>query len=117
MLNDSLFRYVHSYQSYLWNNAASIRVQKYGMCDVSSSFDFNKIRHPLLILVILFLAGADRVVVGDLVYCKEDSGKEVVSNNTECGDDISDEADNGSDLVELPEVDLPHERNLPVKVG
>jgi hypothetical protein len=24
------FRYVHSYQSYLWNNAASTRVQKYG---------------------------------------------------------------------------------------
>lgn len=26
-----LFRYVHSYQSYLWNHAASMRVQKYGM--------------------------------------------------------------------------------------
>lgn len=81
--------YVHSYQSYLWNSAASFRVQKYG---------------------------ADRVVVGDLVYCKEDSGKEDMSTNTECGDDIPDEADNGGNLVELPEVDLPHERNLPVKV-
>lgn len=26
-----LFRYVHSYQSYLWNHAASMRVQKYGL--------------------------------------------------------------------------------------
>ena len=26
----TFFRYVHSYQSYLWNHAASKRVQKYG---------------------------------------------------------------------------------------
>jgi len=25
-----LCRYVHSYQSYLWNHAASMRVEKYG---------------------------------------------------------------------------------------
>lgn len=81
--------YVHGYQSYLWNHAASNRVQKYG---------------------------ADRVVVGDLVYCKEDSGKEVISTQNECGDDISDEAENGSNLDVLPEVDVPPERNLPVKV-
>ncbi|KAH9289310.1 hypothetical protein KI387_033427, partial [Taxus chinensis] len=36
--------YVHSYQSYLWNHAASARVQKYGV---------------------------EKVVEGDLVYCKE----------------------------------------------
>ncbi|XP_078430923.1 pseudouridine synthase family protein isoform X2 [Wolffia australiana] len=35
--------YVHSYQSYLWNHAASLRVQRYGI---------------------------DQVVLGDLVYCK-----------------------------------------------
>ncbi|KAL5156087.1 Multisubstrate pseudouridine synthase 7 [Glycine soja] len=38
--------YVHSYQSYLWNHAASKRVQKYG---------------------------TENVVSGDLVYCKENS--------------------------------------------
>lgn len=80
--------YVHSYQSYLWNHAASIRVQKHG---------------------------ADRVVVGDLVYCKEDCSKEVNCTYKECDNDISDEADNGSTLEELPEVDLPDEKNLPVK--
>lgn len=39
--------YVHSYQSYLWNHAASVRVQKYG---------------------------TTQVVLGDLVYCK---GKDI----------------------------------------
>ncbi|CAA6658521.1 unnamed protein product [Spirodela intermedia] len=39
--------YVHSYQSYLWNHAASMRVKKYGV---------------------------DEVVLGDLVYCKGSSG-------------------------------------------
>ncbi|KVH88170.1 Pseudouridine synthase, catalytic domain-containing protein [Cynara cardunculus var. scolymus] len=42
--------YVHSYQSYLWNHAASMRVQKYG---------------------------TDKVVVGDLVYCNEESSNEI----------------------------------------
>ncbi|XP_076896705.1 multisubstrate pseudouridine synthase 7-like [Bidens hawaiensis] len=42
--------YVHSYQSYLWNHAASMRVQKYGI---------------------------DKVVLGDLVYCNEESCNEV----------------------------------------
>ncbi|KAJ9564850.1 hypothetical protein OSB04_000816 [Centaurea solstitialis] len=42
--------YVHSYQSYLWNHAASMRVQKYG---------------------------TDKVVLGDLVYCNEESFNEV----------------------------------------
>ncbi|KAJ9535591.1 hypothetical protein OSB04_un001269 [Centaurea solstitialis] len=42
--------YVHSYQSYLWNHAASMRVQKYG---------------------------TDKVVLGDLVYCNEESSNEV----------------------------------------
>ncbi|KAI3821825.1 hypothetical protein L1987_09398 [Smallanthus sonchifolius] len=42
--------YVHSYQSYLWNHAASMRVQKYG---------------------------TDQVVLGDLVYCNEESCNEV----------------------------------------
>ena len=37
-----LFRYVHSYQSYLWNHAASLRAQKYGMLSfVSSEYKFH----------------------------------------------------------------------------
>lgn len=48
--------YVHSYQSYLWNHAASMRVQKYGI---------------------------DRVVLGDLVQCKEEYTRKIteVSNS------------------------------------
>nr|GEU70304.1 multisubstrate pseudouridine synthase 7 [Tanacetum cinerariifolium] len=42
--------YVHSYQSYLWNHAASMRVQKYG---------------------------TEQVVVGDLVYTNEETAYEV----------------------------------------
>ncbi|XP_073108058.1 uncharacterized protein [Elaeis guineensis] len=42
--------YVHSYQSYLWNHAASRRVQKYGI---------------------------SQVILGDLVFCKESSAREV----------------------------------------
>ncbi|KAG0467032.1 hypothetical protein HPP92_018042 [Vanilla planifolia] len=47
--------YVHSYQSYLWNHAASMRVAKHGMT---------------------------QVVVGDLVFCKEDSSDKAASLNS-----------------------------------
>lgn len=33
------FRYIHSYQSYLWNHAASLRVQKYGMLSLVFSVE------------------------------------------------------------------------------
>ncbi|KAI3506310.1 hypothetical protein L1887_28667 [Cichorium endivia] len=46
--------YVHSYQSYLWNHAASMRVQKYGN---------------------------DQVVMGDLVFCNEENSNEVKQVN------------------------------------
>ncbi|KNA14158.1 hypothetical protein SOVF_110110 isoform B [Spinacia oleracea] len=78
--------YVHSYQSYLWNHAASVRLQKYG---------------------------ADRVIVGDLVYCKEDSS-EIISARTECEDDIIVEADNSINLEEI-EIDVPDEKIFSVK--
>ncbi|XP_021773181.1 pseudouridylate synthase 7 homolog [Chenopodium quinoa] len=78
--------YVHSYQSYLWNHAASVRLQKYG---------------------------ADSVVVGDLVYCKEDCSEFITAPN-ECEEDIIDEADNISNLEEI-EVDVPDEKIFPVK--
>ncbi|GAV81172.1 TruD domain-containing protein [Cephalotus follicularis] len=57
--------YVHSYQSYLWNHATSTRVQKYG---------------------------TDQVVLGDLVYCKEDdTEKETGGASSECEDDNCDD--------------------------
>ncbi|KAK7332884.1 hypothetical protein VNO80_29640 [Phaseolus coccineus] len=43
--------YIHSYQSYLWNHAASKRVQKYG---------------------------TEKVVLGDLVNCKENSTAKII---------------------------------------
>ncbi|XP_024526214.1 pseudouridylate synthase 7 homolog [Selaginella moellendorffii] len=52
--------YVHSYQSYLWNSAASARIQKYGV---------------------------DAVVEGDLVYCQEDEiSKEAGKDDVELED-------------------------------
>ncbi|CAL9088163.1 unnamed protein product [Musa textilis] len=56
--------YVHSYQSYLWNHAASMRVQKYGI---------------------------SQVVLGDLVLCKEISPAEMASSdNPDLEDDCND---------------------------
>ncbi|KAL9225491.1 hypothetical protein vseg_001408 [Gypsophila vaccaria] len=82
--------YVHSYQSYLWNHAASMRVQKYG---------------------------ADGVIVGDLVYCKDDSSKEeTVPIQAECEVDSLTEADGVGILEEVLEVDVADEKNIPVKV-
>ncbi|EFJ27792.1 hypothetical protein SELMODRAFT_411697 [Selaginella moellendorffii] len=52
--------YVHSYQSYLWNSAASARIQKYG----NPSFS-NGVKDVVF-------TGVDAVVEGDLVYCQED---------------------------------------------
>ncbi|WCJ43912.1 hypothetical protein M5689_024619 [Euphorbia peplus] len=72
--------YVHSYQSYLWNHAASMRVKKYG---------------------------SEKVVVGDLVYCKEDSTeKETKVINPECEHDTSDDMYDCSNLDDIPGPDL-----------
>ncbi|CAJ2631517.1 unnamed protein product [Trifolium pratense] len=63
--------YVHSYQSYLWNNAASTRVQKYG---------------------------TEQVVLGDLVYCKENSSEKVPGiAGPECDDDCVDSYDTNNE--------------------
>ncbi|KAF3327559.1 multisubstrate pseudouridine synthase 7 isoform X1 [Carex littledalei] len=73
--------YVHSYQSYLWNHAASLRVQKYGM---------------------------SQVVVGDLVYCKDSLPEETtVIDSLETESDGADAflADASSELQ--PEEKLP----------
>ncbi|KAK3200613.1 hypothetical protein Dsin_024028 [Dipteronia sinensis] len=81
--------YVHSYQSYLWNHAASVRVQKYGI---------------------------EQIVVGDLVYCKgDDTEKVMVGVNSECEDDDCNETDDGTTLDEILGADLPEEKYKLVK--
>ncbi|KAE8653624.1 hypothetical protein Csa_007328 [Cucumis sativus] len=83
--------YVHSYQSYLWNHAASMRVQKYGI---------------------------DKVVVGDLVYCKENHTETAAVQNSEeyededCGDANSYDS---CHLEEVCKLGLPTERHKLVK--
>lgn len=82
--------YVHGYQSYLWNHAATERVQKYGF---------------------------DQVVLGDLVYCKgDDSEKETVGVNSECNDDNCDDTYDCSHLDETSGTDLLERKNTLVKV-
>ncbi|KAL5566244.1 hypothetical protein UlMin_029408, partial [Ulmus minor] len=81
--------YVHSYQSFLWNHAASTRVQK---------------------------CGAEQVVMGDLVYCKEyDSAKVKETSNAECRDEDSNDTFDCHDLDEISVADLPEENNGCVK--
>ncbi|KAL3620839.1 hypothetical protein CASFOL_035751 [Castilleja foliolosa] len=83
--------FVHSYQSYLWNHAASMRIQKYGF---------------------------DKVVLGDLVRCKEqETQKEMTSSHSTCEDAI----DNNDTLVdchldEISITDLSEAKNMLVKV-
>ncbi|BBH06689.1 Pseudouridine synthase family protein [Prunus dulcis] len=75
--------YVHSYQSYLWNHAASMRVQKYG---------------------------TDRVVLGDLVYCKGNETEkvsEVVSSK--CVDENGNDTLDPNDLDDISGTNLPEE--------
>nr|XP_018622549.1 multisubstrate pseudouridine synthase 7 isoform X2 [Nicotiana tomentosiformis] len=79
--------YVHSYQSYLWNHAASMRVQKHGF---------------------------DQVVLGDLVYSKEQP-KERETFVAECEDVNGNNMDDYSNLDETSETDLPEEKNISVK--
>ncbi|KAG9451935.1 hypothetical protein H6P81_004839 [Aristolochia fimbriata] len=81
--------YVHSYQSYLWNHAASFRVQKIGI---------------------------DRVCIGDLVCCKggfSEKAMEAVDR------DVEDDGINENDcagLAEVSEAALPEEKIQAVKV-
>ncbi|XP_048235924.1 multisubstrate pseudouridine synthase 7 isoform X2 [Ricinus communis] len=81
--------YVHSYQSYLWNHAASMRVQKYG---------------------------TDQVVVGDLVYCKgDDTEREIGSANSACEDDGCEDMYGCSNLDETSGTDLSERKDTLVK--
>ncbi|KAI4350051.1 hypothetical protein L6164_010576 [Bauhinia variegata] len=80
--------YVHSYQSYLWNHAASTRVQKYG---------------------------TKQVVLGDLVYCKENSiGKGTGLTGFECEDGSDDRYDSHNE-DEISGGDVLEERTIHVK--
>ncbi|XP_026449914.1 multisubstrate pseudouridine synthase 7-like [Papaver somniferum] len=82
--------YVHSYQSYLWNHAASIRVQKHGI---------------------------SQVILGDLVLCKEDSTEKVTEAIiTECEDDNPIEAGDSGLLDEISGAAVPEEIVSSVKV-
>lgn len=81
--------YVHSYQSYLWNHAASARVQKYG---------------------------SDQVVVGDMVHHQEHDDENVAEVVSECGNDDSSDAFDHVHLDETSGMDLPAEGHSPVKV-
>ncbi|KAL2478601.1 Pseudouridine synthase family protein [Forsythia ovata] len=81
--------FIHSYQSYLWNHAASMRVQKYG---------FNQ------------------VILGDLVYSKEqDTKNETGSSKLEFEDSSSNEVDINGHFDDISVTDLPAERNMSVK--
>ncbi|KAL7120130.1 hypothetical protein ACP275_02G104600 [Erythranthe tilingii] len=82
--------FVHSYQSYLWNHAASMRVQKYGM---------------------------HQVVLGDLVYCKDQEiEKETKFSNSECEDGNGNDTHDDCHVDELSVIDLSEARNTVVKV-
>ncbi|KAK1439398.1 hypothetical protein QVD17_05216 [Tagetes erecta] len=70
--------YVHSYQSYLWNHAASTRVQKYG---------------------------TNQVVLGDLVYCNEESCNEAKQVEVKQVDDLDDEETGCNDSSENNHLD------------
>ncbi|KAJ0079106.1 hypothetical protein Patl1_23340 [Pistacia atlantica] len=82
--------YVHSYQSYLWNHAASMRVEKYG---------------------------TEQVVVGDLVYSKADNTEELTCVNSECEDENCNDIDDCGQLDEVSATELPVGRNNLVKVS
>lgn len=80
--------YVHSYQSYLWNHAASMRVQKHGI---------------------------GQVIVGDLVFCKGASpGKLTAEDSAETEDDCNDDYSSIS-LSDISEASVPEEKVQVVK--
>lgn len=82
--------FVHGYQSYLWNHAASMRVQKYGF---------------------------HQVVLGDLVYCKEqESDKEMIAPRLEGEGDNGDDTHIDCHLEDISVTDLPEVKDASIKV-
>lgn len=62
------------------------------------------------------IIGFDQVVLGDLVYSKEQP-KERETFVAECEDVNGNNMDDYSNLDETSETDLPEEKNISVKVG
>ncbi|CAN6462848.1 unnamed protein product [Victoria cruziana] len=82
--------YVHSYQSYLWNHAASLRVQKHGSC---------------------------KPVVGDLVYCRERCSEKMTNAaGIECEDEFSNDEYACNDPDDDSHAEVLAEKNESVKV-
>ncbi|KMS94904.1 hypothetical protein BVRB_014250 [Beta vulgaris subsp. vulgaris] len=63
-----------------------------------------------------FLPGSKSVVVGDLMYCKENSS-EIISAPTEYEDELSNEVAININVEEVDIIDVPDEKNIPVKVS
>lgn len=62
--------------------------------------------------------GIDQVVLGDLVYCKDQSvEKEMLSADSECHDGNSNDTQDSQHLGEISETDLPEETVTSVKVS
>ncbi|KAL6515196.1 hypothetical protein OROHE_018828 [Orobanche hederae] len=81
--------FVHSYQSYLWNHAASMRLQKYGI---------------------------HQVVLGDLVSCKEqESRKGLTSSHLKLEEGSGNITPDDCHLDDIS-VDISEVRNMSVKV-
>ncbi|KAF8679193.1 hypothetical protein HU200_045961 [Digitaria exilis] len=117
--------YVNSYQSYLWNHAASMRVKKYGTftCALDSSVLVQsalKINFDILVLALVLvymltmaeLTGISQIVEGDLVYKKGCSPGEAAKEHT-LDDDVS---HTDSPEVEVSFDTLPEELIQPVKI-
>lgn len=121
-----LCRYVNSYQSYLWNHAASMRVEKYGRftCALDSAvlvqsalkLNFGILVHTLVLIYMLTmpeLTGISQVVEGDLVYKKGCSPGAAAKEDTL---DDDDDSHTNSPEVEVSCETLPEELIQPVKV-
>ncbi|PKA64964.1 tRNA pseudouridine13 synthase [Apostasia shenzhenica] len=80
--------YVHSYQSYLWNHAASMRVKKHGIT---------------------------QIVLGDLVYCKENASEKVAPFER-LGSEVNCDGDDNCNSSDVSDTSLPEEKVQQVKV-
>ena len=59
---------------------------------------------PDVVLLCDYMAGTDGVVVGDLVYCKDQCCKEVRQTPAECEEDSLNEVDGSGNLEEVLEI-------------
>lgn len=130
--NYLLFRYVHSYQSYLWNHAASRRVQKYGTPSFIVFFiekylllylsqwlrallfvffriwyfdRSNRVLYKYICWLIPPSAGSDQVVLGDLVHCKEEHSGKVTEEKVNAFFNTNFEDDIGNDTYDCSHLD------------